>query len=416
MRLSGPENRTSPLCESARGSASAWSSWTAVSWGRDSGVWDRGWAGGRHPSWGRGSNGCKSLTRSELAGPFLWLLFPATSSPLSVERERSRPAPRWRPRRWTRGSSSELEWITSFYYPHNPIWHSGDGLPGLSPRGKGLDKLEWPAAQRQGTREGRKRKIALFSRMFVFYFFHCHSRRLHGRLYGPCSNKHNSLCTRKRTGWKEVLKRGLLVGGPAVAGLDSLLFLSCRSGGRHLGSGALTLRKGVASGWAWTPSRLLSLGRLRGGNGRCRLRGLLSRRSLKATLSSCWAGALDRKCRITCDAFCASVKRSANPFTAGPKRPLGEIGASRKETLSVSLISVSVSHRWRSSTTRPAIDLPMAWAVVWLAKPGLLHFSAFWRNLAGFVAIGSCSSAADPLVRFLPLHEPIVVQFHCVIE
>ncbi len=34
----------------------------------------------------------------------------------------------------------------------------------------------------------------------------------------------------------------------------------------------------------------------------------------------------------------------------------------------------------------------------------------------GIVAIGSCSSAADPLVRFLPLHEPIVVQFHCVIE
>ncbi len=25
----------------------------------------------------------------------------------------------------------------------------------------------------------------------------------------------------------------------------------------------------------------------------------------------------------------------------------------------------------------------------------------FWRDLAGFVAIGSCSSAADPLVRFL---------------
>ncbi len=40
----------------------------------------------------------------------------------------------------------------------------------------------------------------------------------------------------------------------------------------------------------------------------------------------------------------------------------------------------------------------------------------FWRDLAGIVAIGSCSSAADPLVRFLPLHEPIVVQFHCVIE
>ncbi len=36
----------------------------------------------------------------------------------------------------------------------------------------------------------------------------------------------------------------------------------------------------------------------------------------------------------------------------------------------------------------------------------------FWRDLAGIVAIGS----SDPLVRFLPLHEPIVMQFHCVIE
>ncbi len=40
----------------------------------------------------------------------------------------------------------------------------------------------------------------------------------------------------------------------------------------------------------------------------------------------------------------------------------------------------------------------------------------FGGDLAGIVAIGLCSSAADPLVRFLPLHEPIVVQFHCVIE
>ncbi len=49
---------------------------------------------------GWGSSGCKSLTRSELEEPFLWLLFPTESSPLSVERERSRPVPRWRPRSW----------------------------------------------------------------------------------------------------------------------------------------------------------------------------------------------------------------------------------------------------------------------------------------------------------------------------
>ncbi len=106
----------------------------------------------------------------------------------------------------------------------------------------------------------------------------------------------------RKRGAKRFLTRGLLVGGPAMAGLDPLLFLSCRSGGRrrrrvqrYLGSGALALRRGVASGWAWTPSRLLSPSRLRGGNGRCRFRGLLSRRSPGATLSSCWAGALGQE-------------------------------------------------------------------------------------------------------------------------
>ncbi len=78
-------------------------------------------------------------------------------------------------------------------------------------------------------------------------------------------------------GAKRFLMRGLLVGGPAVAGLGPLLFLSCRSGGRrgrkvqrYLGSGALALRRGVASGWAWTASWLLSPSRLRGENGRYR--------------------------------------------------------------------------------------------------------------------------------------------------
>ncbi len=56
----------------------------------------------------------------------------------------------------------------------------------------------------------------------------------------------------RKRGAKRFLMRGLRVGGPAVAGLDPLLFLSCRSGGRrvqrYLESGALALRRGVASG------------------------------------------------------------------------------------------------------------------------------------------------------------------------
>ncbi len=73
-----------------------------------------------------------------------------------------------------------------------------------------------------------------------------------------------------------------------------------------------------------------------------------------------------------------AVKRSAKPSTAGPKIPVRETGESRKGTLSASLISVRFSHKWCSSTTRLAIDLPMACAVVFVAhraRSGALHSS-----------------------------------------
>ncbi len=214
----------------------------------------------------------------------------------------------------TRGSSSELEWITSFYYPHNPLWHSGDGLPDLGPRGKGLDK-----------------KIALFLRMFVFYFFHYHSGQLRGRLYGPCSNRHNSLCTRKRTGCQEVSHERPFGGRSGRGGTrpSSLPVLQIR---RTPGAQGPTLScvggpgasEGVASGWMWTPSRLLSPSRLRGENGRCRFRGLLSRRSPGATLSSCWAGALGQEVSHSlwrllcfCEALSESFHRRSKEATGG---------------------------------------------------------------------------------------------------
>ncbi len=84
-----------------------------------------------------------------------------------------------------------------------------------------------------------------------------------------------------------------------------------------------------------------------------------------------------RKCRIAWDDFCAAVKRSTNPSTAGPNRPVGETGESRKGILSASFISVSVNHKWRSNTTRLAMDLPIAWAVVLVTK---LHQVAGWRQ------------------------------------
>ncbi len=38
----------------------------------------------------------------------------------------------------------------------------------------------------------------------------------------------------------------------------------------------------------------------------------------------------------------------------------------------------------------------------------------FWRAMAGCIAIGLCATT-EPLVCFLGLHEPMDVQFHCVI-
>ncbi len=137
----------------------------------------------------------------------------------------------------------------------------------------------------QGTREGQKRKSALFLRMFVFYFSTITAdgclalvRALYlQQTQFPLHLEMNGV----RRGF---FKRGCLVGGWALAGLGPLLFLPCRSGRRrrrrvqhYPGSGALALRNRVASGQAGAPSCLLSLGRLRGGDSRCRLRGLLSR-------------------------------------------------------------------------------------------------------------------------------------------
>ncbi len=40
----------------------------------------------------------------------------------------------------------------------------------------------------------------------------------------------------------------------------------------------------------------------------------------------------------------------------------------------------------------------------------------FRRAMAGCMAIDSFTAAAEPLVSFLVLHEPMDVQFHCVIK
>ncbi len=179
-------------------------------------------------------------------------------------------------------------------------------------------------------RDGRG-KLLFFWECLCFIFSTITADGCKGACTDPVATNTISSAPRRKRGAKRFLMRGLLVGGPAVAGLDPLLFLSCRSGGRrrrrvqrYLGSGALALRRGVASGWAWTPSRLLSPSRLRGGNGRCRFRGLLSRCSPGATLSSCWAGALGQEVSHSlwrllclCEALSESFHRRSKEAAGG---------------------------------------------------------------------------------------------------
>ncbi len=56
-------------------------------------------------------------------------------------------------------------------------------------------------------------------------------------------------------------------------------------------------------------------------------------------------GHLGKKWRSACDVFWASENLSANPSTAGPNRPFGETGESRKAIFSASLISVRFNQR-----------------------------------------------------------------------
>ncbi len=99
---------------------------------------------------------------------------------------------------------------------------------------------------------------------------------------------------------------------------------------------------------------------------------------------------LGRKCRIAWDDFGVAVKRSAKPSTAGPNRPVGETGESRKGTLSAS-ISVRFNHEWRSSTTKLAMDLLPSRQWPWASRDA--------RPLTYPGEGGSC-------IRFILRHRP----------
>ncbi len=163
--------------------------------------------------------------------------------------------------------------------------------------------------------------------------------------------------------------KGFLRGGPAAAGLSPLFFLSRWSGIRlrrwvhhYLGPVSMLLRW-VAFSRAWAAVLGLGVWLNSSAFGGCWVGAILGWLELAAELER-----LGRKCHIAWDDFCAAVKRSAKPSTAGPNRPVGETGESRKEILSAYFISVRFNLRWRSSTTRLAMDLPITSSVILVAR------------------------------------------------
>ncbi len=89
--LSDPTTWTSPLGLYARGSVSKWSSWTTISSGRNSGVWDLKQVASHHLFRGRGSSGCRSLTRvsPSTGSQELSLLCPVRALRVYIERSAS---------------------------------------------------------------------------------------------------------------------------------------------------------------------------------------------------------------------------------------------------------------------------------------------------------------------------------------
>ncbi len=174
-------------------------------------------------------------------------------------------------------------------------------------------------------------------------------------------HKHSAVCTRSWTGALGGVTDAFW--GVVRLQRDSpLLFLSRRSGRRRgIGSSTILGRSlWCFGGWCLAERERqgsgLAFGWAAGGG----------------EFAGCWLEAaavlerLGRKCRIAWGDFCASVKRSAKPFTVAPYRPVGETGESMKGTLSASLISVRFNHRWSSSTTRPRpcnliVDLRNEW-------------------------------------------------------
>ncbi len=183
-----------------------------------------------------------------------------------------------------------------------------------------------------------KRKFALFLRMFAFYFFRYHSGRPFG--HSDCNRPRHPELDGVLGGSTEAAWGGDLAPSSSWP-TDQDDALGARSStilGRvpwrlgdwwRLAEREHSRGAGLGSGWAAGGAGLASWG----------VGTDLGRLEPAAELDR-----FDRKCRIAWDDFCAAVKHSTNPSTAGPNRPVGETGESRKGILSASFISVALEH------------------------------------------------------------------------
>ncbi len=76
---------------------------------------------------------------------------------------------------------------------------------------------------------------------------------------------------------------------------------------------------------------------------------------------------LGMNCLRAADCVLAERNFSTTELTTSPNSPDCEMGASSRNTFSFSLISVRLSHKWRSAATEPAIECPTARAVCLVA-------------------------------------------------
>ncbi len=166
-------------------------------------------------------------------------------------------------------------------------------------------------------RDGRGK--LLFLRMFVFYFFHCHSGRLHGRLYGPVATNTIPSAPGRERGEKRFLREAFW--WAVRPWRDSTLSSSCpadQEDAGGAGSNAILGRGPWRFGKGWRLAererpRVCWVWQAEGRKRQVQASRAAESAQSGATLSSCWAGALGQEVshslwRLLC--FCEALSES----------------------------------------------------------------------------------------------------------